>query len=228
MIRRSMSRRDSVEVISDVELTDSEVQTLTRKRRNFRSEKPLIGIIYKSKFTTSRNSDKGINSSVNHKINPNGDLHWVRLHGFLTGEWLIFPNPITFMPDSKINLTQCRIKEHRINGKGAILISVMNSNSAWVIRFKDRIERRKWLSGINLNLKRIYLNKSDYHCNRLQSVQNTAVDSEQGSQTSCSYSMMDSDLDSTTPSLNPIKKRRSNIFAKLKQTVLRKSKSFRS
>ena len=72
MIRRSMTRRDSVEVISDVELTDSEVQTLTRKRKIPRSDKPLVGIIYKSKLVRSSETID--------------DLKWVRMHGFLTGE----------------------------------------------------------------------------------------------------------------------------------------------
>ena len=206
MIRRSISRRDSVEVISDIELTDSEVQTLTRKRKIPRSDKPLVGIIYKSKLARSSETT--------------GDFNWVRMHGFLTGEWLIFSHPVTFMPDSKIHLVQCRIKEHRVNGKGAILIS--DRNSTWVIRFKDRMERRKWLSRMNLNLKQSYLNRSS---NRFQS----SEISDSASQLSCS--VIESDIESTITSIstvNPQKKRKSNIFLKLKQTVLRKSKSFRS
>ena len=206
MIRRSISRRDSVEVISDIELTDSEVQTLTRKRKIPRSDKPLVGIIYKSKLARSSETTENLN--------------WVRMHSFLTGEWLIFSHPVTFMPDSKIHLVQCRIKEHRVNGKGAILIS--DRNSTWVIRFKDRMERRKWLSRMNLNLKQSYLNRSS---NRFQS--NEISDS--ASQLSCS--VIESDIESTITSIstvNPQKKRKSNIFLKLKQTVLRKSKSFRS
>ena len=206
MIRRSISRRDSVEVISDIELTDSEVQTLTRKRKIPRSDKPLVGIIYKSKLARSSETTE--------------DLNWVRMHGFLTGEWLIFSHPVTFMPDSKIHLVQCRIKEHRVNGKGAILIS--DRNSTWVIRFKDRMERRKWLSRMNFNLKQSYLNRSN---NRFQS----SEISDSASQLSCS--VIESDIESTITSIstvNPQKKRKSNIFLKLKQTVLRKSKSFRS
>ena len=206
MIRRSISRRDSVEVISDIELTDSEVQTLTRKRKIPRSDKPLVGIIYKSKLARSSETTENLN--------------WVRMHGFLTGEWLIFSHPVTFMPDSKIHLVQCRIKEHRVNGKGAILIS--DRNSTWVIRFKDRMERRKWLSRMNFNLKQSYLNRSN---NRFQS----SEISDSASQLSCS--VIESDIESTITSIstvNPQKKRKSNIFLKLKQTVLRKSKSFRS
>ena len=206
MIRRSISRRDSVEVISDIELTDSEVQTLTRKRKIPRSDKPLVGIIYKSKLARSSETTE--------------DLNWVRMHGFLTGEWLIFSHPVTFMPDSKIHLVQCRIKEHRVNGKGAILIS--DRNSTWVIRFKDRIERRKWLSRMNFNLKQSYLNRSS---NRFQSKEMQ----DSASQLSCS--VIESDIESTITSIstvNPQKERKSNIFLKLKQTVLRKSKSFRS
>ena len=206
MIRRSISRRDSVEVISDIELTDSEVQTLTRKRKIPRSDKPLVGIIYKSKLARSSETTE--------------DLNWVRMHGFLTGEWLIFSHPVTFMPDSKIHLVQCRIKEHRVNGKGAILIS--DRNCTWVIRFKDRMERRKWLSRMNFNLKQSYLNRSS---NRFQSKEMQ----DSASQLSCS--VIESDIESTITSIstvNPQKKRKSNIFLKLKQTVLRKSKSFRS
>ena len=203
MIRRSMSRRDSVEVISDVELTDSEVQTLTRKRKIPRSDKPLVGIIYKSKLARS--------------LETKDDLQWVRMHGFLTGEWLIFSHPVTFMPDSKIHLVQCRIKEHRINGKGAILIS--DRNSTWVIRFKDRMERRKWLSRMNFNLRQSYLNRSS---SRFEP-------NEQGSTTQLSCSVIESDRESTiSTTVGHPKKRKSNIFLKLKQTVLRKSKSFRS
>ena len=206
MIRRSMTRRDSVEVISDVELTDSEVQTLTRKRKIPRSDKPLVGIIYKSKLVRSSETID--------------DLQWVRMHGFLTGEWLIFSHPVTFMPDSKIHLVQCRIKEHRINGKGAILIS--DRNSTWVIRFKDRMERRKWLSRMNFNLRQSYLNRSS---NQFQTI-------EQGSTSQLSCSVIESDRESaistSIPSVDHPKKRKSNIFLKLKQTVLRKSKSFRS
>ena len=206
MIRRSMTRRDSVEVISDVELTDSEVQTLTRKRKIPRSDKPLVGIIYKSKLVRSSETKD--------------DLQWVRMHGFLTGEWLIFSHPVTFMPDSKIHLTQCRIKEHRINGKGAILIS--DRNSTWVIRFKDRMERRKWLSRMNSNLRQSYLNRTSH--------QFQPIEQDFTSQLSCS--VIESDRESTIstsiPTVGHPKKRKSNIFLKLKQTVLRKSKSFRS
>ena len=206
MIRRSMTRRDSVEVISDVELTDSEVQTLTRKRKIPRSDKPLVGIIYKSKLVRSSETID--------------DLQWVRMHGFLTGEWLIFSHPVTFMPDSKIHLVQCRIKEHRINGKGAILIS--DRNSTWVIRFKDRMERRKWLSRMNFNMRQSYLNRSSH--------QFQPIEQDFTSQLSCS--VIESDRESTIstsiPSVAHPKKRKSNIFLKLKQTVLRKSKSFRS
>ena len=207
MIRRSISRRDSVEVISDVELTDSEVQTLTRKRKIPRPDKPLVGIIYKSKLV--RSSD------------TNDDLQWVRMHGFLTGEWLIFSHPVTFMTDSKIHLTQCRIKEHRINGKGAILIS--DRNCTWVIRFKDRMERRKWLSRMHFNLRQSYLSRSS---SRFQ----TNEIHELGSQLSCSVieSDRESAISTTLPTMNQQKKRKSNIFLKLKQTVLKKSKSFRS
>ena len=206
MIRRSMTRRDSVEVISDVELTDSEVQTLTRKRKIPRSDKPLVGIIYKSKLVRSSEAID--------------DLQWVRMHGFLTGEWLIFSHPVTFMPDSKMHLTQCRIKEHRINGKGAILIS--DRNSTWVIRFKDRMERRKWLSRMNFNLRQSYLNRS--------SCPFKPIEQDVTSQLSCS--VIESDKESTIstsiPTVGHPKKRKSNIFLKLKETVLRKSKSFRS
>ena len=201
-----MTRRDSVEVISDVELTDSEVQTLTRKRKIPRSDKPLVGIIYKSKLVRSSETID--------------DLQWVRMHGFLTGEWLIFSHPVTFMPDSKIHLTQCRIKEHRINGKGAILIS--DRNSTWVIRFKDRMERRKWLSRMNFNLRQSYLNRTSH--------QFQSIEQDFTSQLSCS--VIESDRESTIstsiPTVGHSKKRKSNIFLKLKQTVLRKSKSFRS
>ena len=59
---------------------------------------------------------------------------------------LVVSNAKNFNLEQKINLKDSRIKEIRVEGKGAIKIFESKINESLLLRFRDREERRKWLS----------------------------------------------------------------------------------
>lgn len=134
--KRSLSRRESIEILSDMELTSDELNqttelkpaTLTRStRRLARSERALVTICYRAQMIRATDSID----------------HWTRFHLICNHGQLIFSNPTDLKLDSKLIISNFSIREQRVNGKGAVVL--YSSKLIVCLRFKDRVERRKWL-----------------------------------------------------------------------------------
>ena len=136
--KRSLSRRESIEILSDMELTGDELnQSLNQNsytpsqskstRRLNRPDRALVTICYRARMIRATD-----------KID-----HWSRFHLICNQGQLIFSNPSDLKLDSKFTISNFTIREQRVNGKGAIVL--YSSKLIMCLRFKDRVERRKWL-----------------------------------------------------------------------------------
>ena len=130
MNKRSISRRESIEILSDMELTSDEMnQTLTpvRATRRARTERALVTICYRAQMFRATDT---IDS-------------WTRFHLICNQGQLIFSSPIDLKLDAKLNLANFSVREQHVNGKSALVL--YSSKLIVCLRFKDRTERRKWL-----------------------------------------------------------------------------------
>ena len=131
--KRSLSRRESTEILSDMELTSDEMNeslklsTLRSTRRLPRSDRALVTICYRAQMIRATDSID----------------HWTRCHLICNQGQLIFSNPTDLKLDSKLQISNFSIREQRVNGKGAVVL--YSSKIIVCLRFKDRVERRKWL-----------------------------------------------------------------------------------
>ena len=212
-IEQRLSRRDSVEVISDIELTSSEVETLHRRKKTGLAsrEKPLVSIVYRTKMIPPSRLETIKKEEVT----------WSRYHLIYNGGCLVFSNPHTFLLESKFNIQHCKIKEYRLHGKGSIIlynaqysyiirytIQILLTVSKYLFRFKDRSERRKWLCRIS----KIKSPKSSINISLLSGTSDYSYNSD----------FSDYEIKSSnTSSMKKVKSQR-NILSKLKKTFARR------
>ena len=124
-IQRRLTRRDSVEVISDIELSNSEVETLRRRKKTGLAsrEKPLVSIVYRTRMIPPNHLETIKKEEVS----------WSRYHLIYNGGLLVFSNPHNFLLESKFNIQQCKVKEYRLHGKGALII--YTAQYSYIIRY---------------------------------------------------------------------------------------------
>merc|ERR1712008_221276 len=71
---------------------------------------------------------------------------WKRFYLVTSDSILVFYNPSTFLLDQRMKLANSRIREVRLRGRGVLFVKLHGEPSGFLMRFRDRTERRQWYS----------------------------------------------------------------------------------
>jgi len=140
-MRSTLTRRGSVEVISDVELTSVEGKNgdfALKRKKSVKARRCINKTLATISYMSQRFEPEGATQTQLDKV------EWRRVHMVVADAILAYSDPKTFILESRISMDAAKIREVRHRGRGAVRILLADS-SVFYIRFRDREERRKWL-----------------------------------------------------------------------------------
>ena len=116
-----------LEVISDVELTQSDSELMRGERRDRRKRtqaKSCISGFFLKSSAVSDDSSTWENSSVT----------WKKYYAVTSGSVMAISDPVTFMLDTRIKLFRAKIREVRLRGRGVLHVVLQAESEGFLLR----------------------------------------------------------------------------------------------